>query len=325
MFTIAKGMLGGAWALMVGWILPSAISLLLFGLLVLPSMDQDFAEAVPKSLGEDGTILLVAAVVLGWFLSALSTSLYQVLEGYLVWPDRLKEAMKERQRHLRKAEARKAGRKAASGSLEGAWADQRLDRRYPRRKDQFLPTRFGNAIRSFEFYGEDRYELDAVRLWPHLSATASESVTKEVEEARTQVDFFVCLSYTQVMLGLSGLMTMAVQRQGEPQLAAAVGIGFVGAGLSYRGAIAATVPWADAVRAVVDLGRLPLAAALGLCIPDRLEDERRMWQTLCWTAGYPYRPEGAAQLDEFRVRHPVPADPDHPTATAGESMQIHTG
>jgi hypothetical protein len=301
-FAIAKGMISGAWAVMAGWVLPSGITLLLLRALVMPTWGVDgFGTFFSEPDGEEGASLLVWAVVLGWLLSAVSIPLYWVLEGYVLWPRWLKDLRRERHRHLRATELRKASKVSAStGSVDCAWTDERLGRRYPLAEGQVQPTRLGNAIRSFECYGQDRYQLDTVRLWPHLTSAVPGPVTDQVNEARTRVDFFVCLLYTQLMLGLAALVTMVVDRAVDPPVVAAAGIGFVVAGVSYRGAIAATNAWSDAVRAVVDLGRLPLAAAMGLSVPDRLEDERRMWQTLCWSVGYPYSPEGAKRLNEFR-------------------------
>lgn len=81
MIDIAKGVLDGGWALIVGWIFPSALSVLIFGLVVYPSVD-----GVPPFSALDGTAAIVTAAVLaGILLSALQTPLYRSLEGY-TWP-----------------------------------------------------------------------------------------------------------------------------------------------------------------------------------------------------------------------------------------------
>lgn len=301
MFTIAKGVIEGAWILIAGWVLPSGISLLLFRVLVFPSLGGEaIVKAVSGSLGEEEVLLLLAAVVLGWFLSALSTPLYRILEGYVLWPRKMRDSRVKHYQQVRRDRKEKADH-AAVGSLECARAYEELYR-YPLRDDQVLPTRLGNAIRSFECYGQDRYKLNAVRLWPHLISCAPEALTREVNQARAGVDFFICLFYTQVMVSIAATITLAAQRgEWRPLVSAAV-IGLVAATVSYKAAITATDTWAAAVRAIVDLGRLPLATAYGLCVPDSLDDERRMWEYLSWSLGYPYTPESAKRMNQFRIR-----------------------
>lgn len=324
MLIIAKGVIEGAWTLIVGWVLPCAISLLLFRSLVLPSLggDEMVITAIYGRLNEDGApdgalLLLLAAVVLGWFLSALSTPLYQILEGYELWPRRIRDSRVRHYQRVRTARRERA-ESAVVGSLECVRAYEELYR-YPLSDDQLLPTRLGNAIRSFECYGQDRYKLNAVRLWPHLMSSAPEALTREVNQARAGVDFFICLFYTQLMVSVAAILALIVQPGDWPKLIAASVIGIVVAIISYKAAITATGAWAAAVRAIVDLGRLPLAAAFGLDVPDSLDDERRMWEYLSWSLGYPYTPESAERMNQFRVRRtdayfhdPLRADPSEP-------------
>ncbi len=68
----------------------------------------------------------------------------------------------------------------------------------------------------------------------------------------------------------------------------------------YRVAVVATDDWAGAVRALVNLGRQPLATSIGLALPRSLDDERTMWTRFGQLATGPFRPEMAAGLTEFR-------------------------
>jgi hypothetical protein len=82
MVDIVKGVLDGGWALLVGWVLPSALTVLLFALVVYPSVDDTspFSE-----LPATAATIAATAVVAGVVLSALQTPLYRILEGY-TWP-----------------------------------------------------------------------------------------------------------------------------------------------------------------------------------------------------------------------------------------------
>jgi hypothetical protein len=83
MADIVKGLVEGGWALLVGWILPALLDVLLFALIVYPSIKGSPPfSVIPAS----DISLVIAAVVVGVVLSALKTPLYQILEGYILWP-----------------------------------------------------------------------------------------------------------------------------------------------------------------------------------------------------------------------------------------------
>jgi hypothetical protein len=129
-----------------------------------------------------------------------------------------------------------------------------------------------------------------------------ERVTRQVEQARTTVNFFVALLYGHVLLAaavavtaLAGLRPLLwIAALGLPALAYAW----------YRLAVLATDDWAAAVRAMVNIGRAPLAAALGLTLPETLSDERRMWarQSRLVRLAYDERSDG---IDPVRTASPA--------------------
>jgi hypothetical protein len=69
--------------------------------------------------------------------------------------------------------------------------------------------------------------------------------------------------------------------------------------LWYRIAVVATDDWAGAVRALVNLGRQPLASSLGLELPLTLARERTMWSATVSLVQGQSAPDTSA-LDEFR-------------------------
>lgn len=183
MSDIAKSILGGGWSLVAGWILPTALNIVLFAILVLPSLHGiPLADELSHaSVGQRSLVALGGAVVVGLTLSALQVPLYRVLEGYLFWPQWL--ASRSRGRQLR-AKKLLAGRRdwlrlralEAKGPLIQEdqekyvvlQADRRVQRlaekdetrtkvqrallaerlrRYPVDDGQMAPTRLGNAIR----------------------------------------------------------------------------------------------------------------------------------------------------------------------------------
>src|SRR5262249_20273974 len=130
-------------------------------------------------------ILVFTGLVLALFMAFNAGLLYRVLEGYR-WPKRLAE--RRTARWLRKWTAlhteRDEIRKRVSELKEllaspldpnerethGAEIGVRSNRlgivdeqllQYPESAERFLPTRFGNALKAFEMFGFERYNLDS--------------------------------------------------------------------------------------------------------------------------------------------------------------------
>jgi hypothetical protein len=345
---IVKGVLGGAWSLLVGWFLPTALNLVVFGFLVVPRLDESaprrwFDAAGPQSRG---LALLVAAVLLGLLLAAVQTPLYRVLEGYVGWrpghplgailersrerqvrrkqvllgrldlvelsalekADQLREELRPRLAEVR-ADARLApyaARDAKATASQLGLLREKV-RRYPVDDAQVVPTRLGNAIRRLEEYGYQRFRLDSQTLWYELCALAPDQARKQVDQARTTIDFLVCLLYGNLLVAaFAAVAAGAGLGQRLPLLLVAAGLVAL-AFWWYRIAVTSTDDWAAATRALVNIGRRPLATGLGLDMPPRLEQERAMWATVSRLSARPYDSKSA---DGDAYRRP----PDPPTA-----------
>ncbi|GAA3292037.1 hypothetical protein GCM10020218_066110 [Dactylosporangium vinaceum] len=308
MSEIVKGVLGGGWALLVGWIAPAAVNVVLAfwvlsGTRWLPGIGRLLGE------GDIAGATLGVAVLVGLLLAAVQTPLYRILEGYLGWPhgvaNRARERMRQRKLLLADriaavelVDRERAGdldtdgaaalaamrahrrvrrhldRDATGGAVRRGLLHERL-RRFPVDDSQVVATRLGNAIRRLEEYGYDRYRLDTQIFWYELTAVADERTTKQVEQARTTVDFFVALLYGH--LAVAGVALVgAFVHPGALLWAAVVGLPLL-AYCWYRLAVVTTDEWAAAVRAMVNVGRVAFAERLGVTLPATLEEERTMW------------------------------------------------
>jgi hypothetical protein len=345
---IAKGVLSGAWTLIVGWILPTALNTALFCFAVAPSLDWAGLIALwPDTRNGLALLLLSASLLFGLVLSALHTPLYRILEGYLFWPGRAYEHGCERHRRARHLlqswrTVLRLERRAADGTLsdedqaqlDALHADPRIaaaavrDRRrsavqravlnerlarYPVDAEQIAPTRLGNAIRRFEEYGYNRYRLDTQVLWNELTGTVPSAVARHVELARAQVDFFVALLYGHLVVAVAALLPLLSDGADVPVLLATIAGTALLIPVWYRAAVVATDEWAATVRALVNLGRRPLADSLGLVLPGELESERTMWALVTKLSRLPYD-ERAAALDRYRAD---PSAQGCPCAPAG--------
>ena len=315
---IVKGVLAGGWALLVGWILPTALGLAVFGVLVLPSLDHIpiLSPVAGASAAGQAATLAAAAAAAGLTLSALATPLYRILEGYVLWPKRLQRnriAHHVQRRRLLQEGVDRAAAAASEGDLATDLAVEAWQR-YPPADSQIAPTQLGNAIRRLEYYGYDRYQFDSQLMWYQLRSVVPESTTKDVDNARASVDFFVCLLYVLLLLGGTAALAFLSASAQPWRLGITVALAVLGLGGCYRAAVAATDSWAAAVKAMVDIGRTPLAKALGLVLPDTLADEREMWLNLSWLVKFGYDEHGSKTLDRYRCKptagapHPLPSE-----------------
>jgi hypothetical protein len=234
-------------------------------------------------------------------LSAISTPLYRVLEGYLLWPARWREARIQKQRKRRQNTQERAD--AAPEGWQQALIYEELHR-FPVSDVEIVATRFGNALRASETYAADRYSLDSQDFWSELYASIPETLRTEYEQARAAIDFFVNLFY---LAGAFGTLTLIIAF-GTPtfSLLPAGFVAFALMPLSYRLATASTSYFNDTVRAIVNVGRIGLAANLGLRMPASLGLEREMWETIHAFTFYPYDEKWANRLNKFRAENPKP-------------------
>ncbi|MET9378591.1 hypothetical protein ABZX98_31400 [Streptomyces sp. NPDC002992] len=352
---IARSALGGAWTVLVGWLLPTALNVSLFAVAVWPSLRRTgwptqlwSAGATPLSVG-----MLSVSVLLGLALSALQNPLYRVLEGYALWPSalyargcarrrRAKQDLQDRLTLMRLERQEGEGRltPADTERLASLRADPRIARaargdrrrtavqrallrerlaRYPVDPAQVAPTTLGNAIRRFEEYGYDRFRLDTQVMWNELAGNAPEQIRRQVDLARANVDFFVALLYGHCAVVLCAAVALTTARPDVPLLIAAIAVPGLLMPVWYRAAVSATDEWSAAVRALVNTGRKPLAESLGLLLPGELAREREMWALVSKMSRLPHH-ERAAGLDPFRATPPEGS----PAPAGGDAGQSAT-
>ncbi len=284
--------LKGLWGKLYAWALPSALAVAATWLFLLPQLGGRID--LPKD--NEGLIFLFVALTsaLAISLSSLSTHLYRLLEGY-DWPGWLVEWGQQRQRAQKKA-LRAAVRGAARGWRRNiAW--EKLAR-YPIDDAEILPTRFGNAIRAFETYGQTRFSMDSQTLWHELVAVTPKYIESQIDSARSSVDFFVALFYLSIFFGFACLVLGSIEHFKIGILVLSVPA-FSLAILCHWLAIRATDAWSYPIHALVNLGRVKLADSLGLKLPETLEQEKAMWDLVARYANYASREHGEA-LDAYR-------------------------
>lgn len=266
-------LLKALWSKLYAWALPSALTLGAYWLLVYP--ETGFPQWLHQMSDTERVAAFVGiTVTLAFSLNALSTPLYRILEGYLIWPGFLKKWGTNRQRrHKQKLNADLTGT-----GLQRNLAVEKLAY-YPLRDTQVAPTRFGNALRAFEQYGKTRFNLDSQTLWNELCAVAPKYIQDELDSARATVDFFVASFYLSA--GFSAItIAAAFARSFDFNLVLVSALAFAVALLCHWVLVRVTRDYGLAQQALVNIGRKKLAEMMGLRLPSSLDAERRMWGLL---------------------------------------------
>jgi hypothetical protein len=295
-----KALSGGLWRFVYAWLLPSAITVSVFALVLFPQL-SDLPVAKDISRQPDtarALILAFAALSVSVLLALNSVPLYRLLEGY-TWPKSLYET--RRNAHVAKWQDLK---KKVEGGIDpnlGLLKAQLLWERYiqlPEREEYILPTRLGNALKALETYGKERYGLDSQTFWYELETVAPESLQKDVEDSRAIVDFFISFFYLAGLFCLLGVLIGSI-RHDATSFVAGIVAGFL-CPVLYLRAVKTTAQWQSAVRALVNVGRVKLATSFGLQIPATLEDERKMWDSLTSFVFWGDK-ESGEKLDQYRT------------------------
>lgn len=307
---LVKSLFAGFSRFVLAWLLPSIATLAVFVAFVYPAVSSSYlfrsVSRISGSALAKSVVFIVSAVLLGMLLSLASRPLYRVLEGYLL-------PRPVRQWLLRRQVRRWLRLRAAYERTPRNWVTQRGVIReqlgdYPNRRERLLPTRLGNALKALETFGVDRFSLDSQTFWYELNALAPERARKDADDARASVDFFISFVAHLALLSLVSLIVAATTGSGAILVVGVSSAALVK--LAYDAAVRNITDWRYAVQALVNLGRVPLATALGYQLPATLKEEQALWNG--WGRFVRLDQQRyLSKFDEFRIR-PEPESPDGP-------------
>lgn len=315
-----KALTGGLARFVFAWIVPSVITLGLFSLFVLPRVKNlyPFEEVLGLSKDSPATAALLFSffvLVLSMLFAYSSLPIYRLLEGYSL-PKRLQARLIRR--HLRAWQRLKWQEQRALDldEVPAGLLKERLNA-YPVTSDRIRGTRLGNALTAMESFGVTRYGLDSQSVWYELQAVSPETVRKQTEEGRSPVDFFVSsIAHFSLFAAVTSALGII---QGDLSLLVFGFVALLLVPLNYNLAVRNVKDWAGSVRALVNLGRRPLADAVGLSMPAKLSDEKDMWAGFYW-AIEELDSQAVPIYDSFRL--PPPPRPPGPAPARPSSRSV---
>jgi len=178
---------------------------------------------------------------------------------------------------------------ALYAAINGKWEhlSRRIIKEFPEKEGLILPTVLGNIIRSFEYYPEREYKIDAVTLYPRLVAKIDKEYAIIIDDAKTSFDFMVNSSFlsatTVFLLVISGIGFGKPFITTTSILVWLIEIGFFLclAIAFYKGAIKHAFIWGETVKSAFDLYRNSLLEHLGFTqVPTTKMEERELWNEI---------------------------------------------
>ncbi len=256
-------------------------SLLFWGVLIVIwyAGKGDVSAAAHLWTGE-GTVWIVRLiafftwlVIFSNVLASQSSGLLRLYEGYWNFPG--------------SAWLRRLGQKWHQRKLAQYDAQSRLDpKQYqyiyfgyplPTQPEQVMPTQLGNILKNSELYSNDRFQLDAVVMWPRLYNLFPGPFTEAVIELRTGVDFMLVISFASAALAfISGFYLLIVGASPYLFLLCFAG-GLIVSWIAYRGALGNAVLYAQQIKVAFDLYRNELLKQMRVPLPKTAAQERATW------------------------------------------------
>lgn len=259
-------------------------SLLFWGaLIVIWYAGQGDVSGAARLWSGEGTVWIVRLIVFfAWLvlfsnvLASQSQTLFRIYEGYWEFPGAGPFRRRGVKWHQRKLAQYAAWARQDPKHYEDIYFHYPL----PGQPQYVLPTRLGNIIKNSELYSYDRYQLDAVVVWPRLYNILPASFVQAIIELRSGVDFMLVISFLSAAFAfISGIYLLVVVASPYLFLFCFVGGLFV-AWIAYRGALGNAVLYGQQIKAAFDLYRNELLKQMRVPLPGNIAEERETWKTV---------------------------------------------
>ncbi|MDX6710383.1 MAG: hypothetical protein QOH96_1399 [Blastocatellia bacterium] len=212
--------------------------------------------------------------------------------------------------------------------IKTRWDDeqQALFSEFPTLDSLILPTKLGNVIRSFEYYPDREYGMDAVSTWSRLVAKIDPAYAASIDDAKTSFDFMINISFLSGILFFIQVVAGILYK--KPFTSQDVLLGwslhlliciFLMAGF-YQLSISRAGAWGEMVKGAFDLYRKDLLSQLGY--EQKLttkEEERDLWGKISVQMLYGDKPDGP-QAPSYVTE---PSTPSLKTFTSTEPNDVN--
>jgi hypothetical protein len=150
---------------------------------------------------------------------------------------------------------------------------QDIAEKIPDKLEFVLPTSFGNIIRAFEVYPRIVYGIESIQGWNRLLAVISKEYLDLIDDAKTQVDFWVNLGLLSLLFIFQYICLWIYT--GEYHLFLLPLLAIVLAIVAASRAESAAVQWGELIKSAFDVFLPKLKKELELI--NSIQEERNIW------------------------------------------------
>ncbi len=227
------------------------------------------------------TGFLIWVVLFAYVVSSRAEDILRFYEGYWRFPGGAGLSAYGRSWHRRKL----ARIDRALGGRREDW--KRYQEIYfgyplPTQPDEVMPTRLGNILKNSELYPKDRYNIDAVIIWPRLFSLLPPSYTTTIANLRSGLDFMLTISVLAAVFAIiSGGYLLFYLRASPLLFVSSFGGGLLVSCLAYRASLGSALLYAQQIKASFDLHRNLVLTQMRVPLPETRDKERVTWGELC--------------------------------------------
>lgn len=282
-------------------------------------------------------IVFLVAWLGGILLLVTNQGLYRFLEGYGAWnPLRFFKKVEERRferlvNRINELDEKFINALDRNGDILPEEKKERsghmleFAKRFPYKAEHLLPTPFGNTIRAFEVYSTMMYGLEAIDGWSRLLAVTPKDYRELIDNAKTDVDFWINVGFLSVLLLLE-YSFLAVWFGTLPAWWLLI-ILLVSSVLAPRFARSSAVAWGDYIKAAFDMFRPQMREALLFERPRDWQEESAQWigfsQAIVFRSPDSMPPLKGTAPANVHLAMGVPAPPGEPVVPAPEPVISH--
>lgn len=291
---IVSSLWGSIGGFVGAWLVPSLLAAVYISEVLLPALNTPWTLGGAEDL-DRYLVIGFGALVLAFVLASASTPLTRALEGYYLWPPKLRHWRVSRHAAKRK----KLLDRIDAGTSKNLMLDRERLNAYPRQKGLVLPTRLGNALRAGESYGWVQYGFSVPDLWVHLTAVAGDDINAQLQQSRAVVDFNVAALWLSVALAISTSAWVVLDASAAGVIWLLIFV--LAVPFWYMRAVGSVAWYARSMWALADLNRGELAERLGIRLPGSIHEERELWKAVseyaAWGPGWQKTPNWIAAID----------------------------
>ncbi|MBW4475139.1 MAG: hypothetical protein KME45_32880 [Stenomitos rutilans HA7619-LM2] len=226
---------------------------------------------------------LLVVLVTAFAIQKLDLTVLRFFEGYWsTWMNPLRRwLLKQQRKKLVRLDQRWQALAIKRDQLRQAQQDLTLEdldellaidwqlRQAPSQPERLMPTKLGNLLRAAETRPTEKYGLDAIICWSRLWLVLPDTIKKELQEARADLNTAARIWLWGVLFWVWAVWVWW-----------AIPVGLLVAWFAYVWMLEAAATYSDLLESVFDLHRLTLYKSLQFPVPKNPAEEKQLGQEL---------------------------------------------